>query len=174
MRTCFEKAMGPAGSGDQGGPGAGGMIPPAGQAGPGGCKNSEECKAYCGSHQEECQKFQPGPGVMNSAEQMMPQQAGPGGCKGPEECKVYCESHPEGCQNFQQPPIPEGPAGPEGQPGEFPPIGPGGCQSPEECQRMQNQMAPPTENLTPPPSSTITPKSLLGSLVSLFLSILKR
>ena len=70
------------------------------QAGPSGCKTPEECKVYCESHPEECQKFQPGPGVINPGNQMMPQQAGPGGCKGPEECKTYCESHLDECKNF--------------------------------------------------------------------------
>ena len=46
-------------------------------------------------------KFQPGPGTINSGGQQMPQQAGPGGCKGPEECKKYCASNPEVCKNFQ-------------------------------------------------------------------------
>ncbi len=96
MKTCFEQFMGPPGEGK---PGEGGMIPPGGQAGPGGCKSPEECKAYCESHPDECQNFQPGPGVINPGDQTMPQQAGPGGCKGPEECQTYCDSHPNECQN---------------------------------------------------------------------------
>lgn len=71
------------------------------QAGPGGCKTPEECDVYCKEHQDECEKmFQPGPGVMNPGNQVMPQQAGPGGCKSPEECQKYCESNPEVCKNF--------------------------------------------------------------------------
>jgi len=61
MRVCFE-IMGPP---QQGGPGEGGMIPPSGQAGPGGCKTSEECQKYCQDNPDECQKFQPGPGAEN-------------------------------------------------------------------------------------------------------------
>ncbi|MBU2539783.1 hypothetical protein KJ786_01315 [Patescibacteria group bacterium] len=161
MKECFEK-MGPPGPGvPEGSPGAGGMIPPAGQTGPGGCKTEEECTAYCESHPDECQKFQPSPGVINPGEQMMPRQAGPGGCKDQDECKTYCESHPDECKNFS--PNNEGqfvapgtgPSGPEGQPGE-PQTKSNGCQTPEECQKM---MPPPAacegENCQygPPPSN---------------------
>ena len=100
MQICFG-SMGP---GVKGEPGSGGMIPPAGQTGPGGCKNAEECKLYCESNPDECQKFQSGPGEMNPGNQMMPQQSGPGGCKTPEECKSYCESHSDECQKFQSGP----------------------------------------------------------------------
>ncbi|MFH1608646.1 MAG: hypothetical protein ABH951_01345 [Patescibacteria group bacterium] len=96
MKNCFEK-MGPPNPGE---PGAGGMIPPAGQAGPGGCKTQEECQQYCESNPEECQKFQPSPGMINPGEQMMSQQAGPGGCKSPEECDAFCKSNPDQCGNF--------------------------------------------------------------------------
>ncbi|TRZ53300.1 hypothetical protein D4R99_01095 [bacterium] len=47
------------------------------QAGPGGCKGPEECKAYCESHQEECTNFQPqqnNQGQRNQAGQRQPQQ----------------------------------------------------------------------------------------------------
>ncbi|MFA6387295.1 MAG: hypothetical protein WCW32_02320 [Candidatus Paceibacterota bacterium] len=147
MRECFEK-MGP------GEPGSGGMIPPAGQTGPGGCMDEESCKAYCESNPEGCQKFQPGPGEMNPGGQIMPQQAGPGGCKGPDECKVYCESNPEECKNFgnsggnQFAPgtgpsdLPNGQTIQGGQPSEFKP-GPGNCQNPEECQQRQEGGNPP-------------------------------
>jgi len=101
MQTCFQK-MGPV---QPGAPGSGGMIPPAGQTGPGGCKTAEECQTYCGAHPDECKNFgsggnQPGPGQINPGGQMMPQQAGPGGCKTPEECQKYCESNQEECKNF--------------------------------------------------------------------------
>lgn len=137
MRQCFEKIGDQTGPYNQGEPGAGGMIPPAGQTGPGGCKNAEECKTYCESHIEECQKFQPGPGTINPGGQTMPQQAGPGGCKGPDECKAYCESHPDECKNSNS-----------GSGGQFAPgtnsqnpggqtmpqqAGPGGCKTLDEC-----------------------------------------
>ncbi|MFH1162212.1 MAG: hypothetical protein V1696_02975 [Candidatus Jorgensenbacteria bacterium] len=102
---CFQQMMGP------GGPGEGGMMPPAGQTGPGGCKTPEECQSYCTSNPEACKnlggpqgqpgQFQPGPGVTNPGGQMMPQQAGPGGCKTPEECQSFCMSNPDTCKNFK-------------------------------------------------------------------------
>lgn len=70
MGDCFEK-VGPR----EGAPGQGGMMPP-GQSGPGGCTTPEECKAYCESHQDECQKFQPGAGAINPGDQAMPPQGG--------------------------------------------------------------------------------------------------
>ncbi len=135
------------------------MARKTGGKGPGGCKGKEECEAFCNNpdNQETCfnfgkehgmipeedlrrieegQKFQPGSGVINPAEQMMPQQAGPGGCKGPEECKVYCESHLDECKNFGA-----------GAGGQFAPgTGPEG-QMPPEGMMMQ-----PPEGMTVPPS----------------------
>ncbi len=72
------------------------MGPPDNQQGPNSCEG------------EECQKFAPGPGVINPGGQMMPQQAGPGGCKTPEECQSFCQTNPEQCKNFQQQPMPPG------------------------------------------------------------------
>lgn len=94
MRQCFEK-IGPL-PGLEGPPG---QIMPPGQVGPGGCKGPEECQAYCESHPEECQKFQPGPGAGTPGGPMMPPQAGPGGCKTKEECQAYCldPAHTEEC-----------------------------------------------------------------------------
>jgi len=66
--------QGKPGNNFQPGPGAvnqGGQQMPQ-QAGPGGCKGPEECKAYCESHQEECKNFQP-------------QQGQPGGAGGPNQ-----------------------------------------------------------------------------------------
>ncbi|MCL5011002.1 MAG: hypothetical protein M1127_02220 [Patescibacteria group bacterium] len=132
MKSCFEK-MGPPPEQQQqnGGPGAGGMIPPAGQAGPGGCKTQDECMAYCKEHIEECSNFQPtmpqggpGPGGPNNngingggmggpdngqqqGRQYAPAPgqipAGPGGCKTPEECQSFCASNTQECQNFNAP-----------------------------------------------------------------------
>ncbi|MDD4990173.1 MAG: hypothetical protein PHW31_02575 [Candidatus Pacebacteria bacterium] len=152
MKTCFEQFMGSGGPKSEGGPGEGGMIPPAGQTGPGGCKTAEECKAYCESHPDECQQFQPGPGAMNPGNQTMPQQAGPGGCKSPEECQAYCQSNPEACQNFgsgeggQFAPG-TGPMGPgvEGQPGMASPEGQFGPPQGGEGFGPGPEMAPGTE-----------------------------
>lgn len=128
IKPCFEKYGAPAGQ--QFAPGT--EMPPGQIEGLGGCKGPEECKAYCESHPDECQKFQPGPGEINPAGQIMPQQAGPGGCKGPEECKAYCGSHPDECKDFD--------SGGEGQ---FAPgTGPSDCRTPEECQQIQRQMIP--------------------------------
>ncbi len=157
MRECFEKNMGPGpgpGPDGQGRPGPDGTMPQ--QAGPGGCKNPEECKAYCESNPDQCQKFQPGPGEINPGGQMMPQQAGPGGCKGPEECKVYCESNPDECKNFSDSNRQENLRGPAGVEGEFKEQFKEqfekeferqvekkyNCSSPEECQQLQNRLAP--------------------------------
>lgn len=62
--------------------------------------SQETQKLDCESNPEECQKFQPGPGITNPGGQMMPQQASPGGCKTQEDCQRYCESNPEQCKNF--------------------------------------------------------------------------
>ncbi len=154
MQGCFQKMGQPQGSG---GPGEGGMIPPAGQTGPGGCKTAEECQNYCESHPQECSNLQSppvqgdgqgGPGTAGPA--------GPAGNLGPGGC-----ASPEECQNFQQPPSESGmPAGPgSGGFQQAPPT----CTSPEECQQMQNQMMNPVpcegENCQygPPPSGQQQP-----------------
>ena len=120
MQTCFQKVNPPQNQ-EPGEPGAGGMIPPANQTGPGGCKTEEECKAYCEGNPTECQKFQPAPGEINPGSQTMPQQAGPGGCKTPEECKAYCEGNPDVCQNFQSTNIQQQGSVPQMQPGQIQP-----------------------------------------------------
>ena len=53
MGECFRQTM----SRNQGKPGEGGFMPPAGQAGPGGCK---ECRSFCESNPEACANFRPG------------------------------------------------------------------------------------------------------------------
>lgn len=133
MQNCFQKMGSPNG----GEPGSGGMIPPAGQTGPGGCKTTEECKAYCESNPGECQKFQPGPGNVNPGEQgpegTPSQQAGPGGCQSPEECQKFCQDNPDACKNF----------GPDNGDRQFAPgTGPGQCEGENCSQQQQNQMQP--------------------------------
>lgn len=142
---CFQKMGAP----EPGEPGEGGMMGPAGQPGPGGCKTPEECKTYCDGHQEECQKFQPGPGEENPGGQMMPPQAGPGGCKTPEECQSYCTNNPNECKEFEQGQSQMQPGQPcEGenckqvqqmQPGQIQPGQP--CQG-ENCQQVQQGQQP--------------------------------
>ena len=149
-----------------------GMMPPGeGQFGPvspgfpseleGKCTNAQECKAYCENNPEECKNFQPGPGVVNPAGQMMPPQAGPGGCKNPDECKSYCESNPDECKNFG--------TGGEGQfaPGTTGPTGP--CEG-EQCQQQPpSGQQPPSDGSVqpppppPPPTSFLKPQSFLGA-----------
>lgn len=164
MQSCFQQ-MGP--MQDPDGPGEGGMMPPAGQTGPGGCTSEEECKAYCESHMEECSNFGPsntsgGPGeggeMMPGAEMMPGTEGGsagnlgPGGCTSPEECQNYCNANPQECQNFQpaeqQPYIerqqPTDYMMPAGQEGGGSQQAPPPCTSPEQCQQqMQNQMMIP-------------------------------
>ncbi len=146
MQGCFQKMGPPQGSG---GPGEGGMMPPAGQTGPGGCKTAEECENYCESHPQECGDLQPPPAQGEG--QGGPGTAGPAGNLGPGGC-----ASPEECQNFQQPPSESGmPAGPGGEGfQQAPPT----CTSPEQCQQMQNQMVNPVpcegENCQYGPSSS--------------------
>jgi len=239
MRVCFEKNMPQPGQKCEGDncptPGEGGdmgMQMAPGTTGPSGCKTQEECQKYCESKPEECQKFQPGPGVINPGGQMMPQQAGPGGCKSPEECKTYCEKNSDQCKNFksmgmegqqmqpssaggqmlpttmqmpiemqqqmnqqfqqnmQQPPtgMPTG-GGPVPAPGQQPmniQLGPGGDQSQMMMQQIPTGMQQPMDQqnmqqnmqqLPPPdgeqPQSRIQKQSLLGAVVSAFLSLFK-
>lgn len=144
--ACFEKAGLP-----QGAPGQGGSMPP-GQTGPGGCASPEECKTYCESHQDECQKFQPGTGAINPGEQTMPEQSGPGGCKTPEECQTYCSANPDACRNFSSPG-----AGPQGQPPlpSQPPLSGSQSQLPPQGQYgypVPGQIQPPLQSPPPLPS----------------------
>ena len=157
MASCFQK-MGPP-------PGREGQeMMQAGQSGPGGCKDPEECKKICENNPEECKNFQPGPGAINPGDQMMPPQAGPGGCKTPEECKSYCESNPQDCQNFQQGPGPnfqQRPSSRQQCEGENCQYGPPPCEG-ENCQPPQNMQPPqPCEGdncqFGPPPQGQIPP-----------------
>ena len=74
--------------------GEGSNFDAGGFSGPGGCKNMEECTAYCQEHLDECKGFGPPPG---SGGNMGGFQGGPGGCASKEECMSYCEEHPEQC-----------------------------------------------------------------------------
>ena len=160
MRVCYEK-MGPPEPGE---PGQGGIIPPPGQAGPGGCATPEECKAYCETHIEECQNFQPmmpqnsltGPQEQQGIPEPGQMSAGPGGCRTPEECQTYCASNPQECRSFK-PPLPN--PGPTGQNG--PTMGPDNgmgmsnddfmqvqtvCENPEQCKQMEQQIQTQIQN----------------------------
>jgi hypothetical protein len=79
------------------------------KSGPGGCKNEEECKAYCegGEHMEECMNFAKENKLMSDEDlQKMEKlsKGGPGGCKGPEQCDAFCskEENRETCMNFSK------------------------------------------------------------------------
>lgn len=123
--------------------------------GPGGCKEEEECRAFCENpaNMEVCLDFavKVGDMTLEQAEQAkrgmeMMQQGGPGGCRSEEECRAYCEDPAHGveCINFsvQQ-----------------------GFMTPEEGQRMlemmmQRQQQMPPEGVPPegmPPEGIIPP-----------------
>jgi hypothetical protein len=128
MRVCFEKMGQPQ---EMGGPGEGGMMPPAGQTGPGNCKTAEECSAYCETHIEECANFQPAPAGEGTPGNYSPQgmPTGPKGCQSPEECAAYCTSNPNECQNFSAPT--QGTPGPNETNPNMPAPGGGGTQGME-------------------------------------------
>jgi len=194
MQTCFQK-MGPPPGSEGGGPGEGGMIPPAGQTGPGGCKTAEECKAYCESNSQECQNFQ-SPANQNPGQQMQPGQP----CQG-ENCQNGPSSgnQPEGQMQPGQPCEGENcqyaPGTQPGQPGQQ--ISPQSCQG-ENCPppgdqsgQPGQQPSPPSSdpgsggNLTPgefvppvqpieqqtPPPASPAPGSLLQSIINFFINI---
>lgn len=99
------------------------------QAGPGGCKNTEECNTYCSdfSHGEECMQFAvknkiAPPEALEKMKKMSSIKSGPGGCVGPQECDAFC-SKPENrqiCFEFTK----------QNQ-----------LVSPEELERMEKEMA---------------------------------
>lgn len=127
------------------------------QGGPGGCKNKEECDAFCGQEAnfETCVEFGHENGLMSdeeyeTAKKMGPaaMQGGPGGCKEKEECEAFCNepTNAEECLTFaiesgmmsqeEIDQMKEGgfmapPQDMIGPGGEF--IGPGGCKTQEEC-----------------------------------------
>lgn len=75
-----------------------------GSKGPGGCDNEASCKAYCQSHQSECQGFQgagqrSGPTGISSGSGSY---VGPSGCRTQEECAAYCKANPSSCPGFSQ------------------------------------------------------------------------
>lgn len=121
----------------------------AGAQGPGGCKDKEECDAYCQNpeHGQECLEFGVKMGFIKpeEAEQMrnFVDVGGPGGCKTKEECEAFCQKpeNQETCFNFG---VQQGFIKPEEvenmkrgmemmQQG-----GPGGCKSKEECETYCN------------------------------------
>lgn len=74
---------------------------------PGGCKNKEECEAYCENevNLEECANFALKAGLMKPEEYEMFKKIGgkgPGGCKDREECEDFCNNpaNQEVCFNF--------------------------------------------------------------------------
>jgi uncharacterized protein YutE (UPF0331/DUF86 family) len=116
--------------------------------GPGGCKNEQECMAFCNdpSHMDECMNFAAENGLMPAEDiekvKKMMTIGGPGGCKNEQECDAFCkkEENRDTCFNFAK------------NSGMLPPEevmmiekqmsiikkldtqpGPGGCRSKEEC-----------------------------------------
>ena len=97
------------------------------KAGPGGCKNVEECQKYCmgGEHIDECMKFAEENQIMEPQEmekvRKLSKIGGPGGCKNERECDAFCgkEENRDTCFNF---------------------VKDNGLISGEEIQAMQKQM----------------------------------
>ena len=133
LEACFQKLQGSFGGGSNFGDG--------GFSGPGGCKNTEECTAYCQEHPNECKGFGPpgggpgdgfpgggatGGGFPGGGATGSDFPGGPGGCKSQEECQVYCKVHPQECG---------------GGGGTLPPPVPSPTPTP-----------PPTSSCVPPPS----------------------
>lgn len=96
--------------------------------GPGGCKNMEECRAYCENtdNMQECTNFAVSQGFMSPEEaekaQKMMLMGGPGGCKNEQECDAFCgkEENRDTCFNFSKE---------------------NGLLSPEEIMMMEKQMS---------------------------------
>jgi hypothetical protein len=171
----------------QSGPGTvnpGGQQMPQ-QAGPGGCKGPEECKAYCESHQEECKNFQPqqnqpgqqqgqmqpgqqceGENCQRSPNQLQPGQPGqPGGAGGsgqggPNQGQGF---NPGSGQNGNGPGSGQGGPGQSNQPGQQP-----GQMQPQQQPQPQQQQ----KNPLPPPVSFINKDSFVGSLIDAALKFL--
>lgn len=173
LEACFQKLQGSFGGGSN--------FSGGGFSGPGGCKNTQECTAYCQEHLDECKGFGPPGGGdtgggFPSGGTTGGGFSGPGGCTSKEECQAYCQEHPDECKNFA-PPGGGGFPGGGATGGQFPgggttgggfPGGPGGCTSREECQAYCQ--AHPAEcggggGALPPPltSSCIVPPSGLIS-----------
>ena len=78
--------------------------------GPGGCKNPDECRAYCQdmTHAQECVSFAVENGFMPAEEaekvKKMLSIGGPGGCKNEQECDAFCsqEQNRDTCFNFSK------------------------------------------------------------------------
>jgi hypothetical protein len=83
--------------------------------GPGGCKNEQECMAFCKKEEnrDTCFNFAKNSGMLPPEEVMMIEkqmsiikkldtQPGPGGCRSKEECSNFCQdpAHMEDCMNF--------------------------------------------------------------------------
>ena len=156
MRECFQK-IGPP---QEGRPGESGMIPPAGQTGPGGCKTPEECKSYCESNPQNCQQY-PGPNGQQQGLppcqgdnfqniQYQPMQPGemPTQCVG-DNCSQMAPPSPGDSTNMQQ------------QQQFAPGTGPNNMLLQEG---MAPGIAPSRENISPPPPPSGEPGSR-GSLI---------
>lgn len=158
-------------SGNKFQPGSG-VVNPGGQqmpqqTGPGGCKGPEECKAYCQSHQEECQKFVPQGGAggqMGPADQQQQQNQQQGGQYGP------------GNYPNQGPPPGDGTSGmyqQQQQSQQMPPPemgGGGGGITPGEPipQAQPIEQAPPPIEQTAPQSSNFDLNSSLAAVITAF------
>ncbi len=163
MQICFQQEMGQP---KQGGPGEGGMIPPAGQTGPGGCKTLEECKSYCETNPQECQNFKgpqqgPGPngqqdpaqgprgGMVISNEQLEQMAGTQPPCNSPEECQKIGEQMQQLQQQIQGQMPPQNMAPPVPCQGENCNYGPPPNGAMQPRQTMPGQI--PQGSMSPPP-----------------------
>ena len=77
---------------------------------PGGCRNADECRAYCNApdHIDACLRFGEENGLISREDALHVKKAGivagPGGCKGKDECRAYCEipEHQAECIDFAE------------------------------------------------------------------------
>ncbi|MDP3726255.1 MAG: LamG domain-containing protein [bacterium] len=99
LEGCFQQLQQSFGGGSNfgdGGAGGGGNFDQGGFSGPGGCKNTQECTAYCQEHPDECRGFGPPPGGGDGGFPSGPGGggfSGPGGCTNAEECTAYCQAN---------------------------------------------------------------------------------
>jgi len=122
------------------------------QAGPGGCKNMQECQKFCMdfNHAQECMEFAvkhqitKTPQDLERIKRISQIKSGPGGCAGQEECNAYCSKNENRDECFKftkenqlmseeeiQKMEKEMEIVKKLEGGAM--VGPGGCKGPEEC-----------------------------------------
>ena len=141
------------------------------QAGPGGCKGPEECRAYCEKNPEVCKNFQP-PTTQQQGIRMMQQQGVTGQEQGfPGQAPGEMMPPKEGFPLQQGLPL----NGTMPSTGSVPP--PPGTQPMMQPGELQPIMPPPSGETQPPPDSTLPPQSynspsldqFFGTVIGVFL-----